>query len=91
VIADPTYADVILDRLVSQRAPSRSRRPKPATPARQQNAEGLTEPPPNAKKLSASEVSNPGRHHVGTPGEIISECPGEFVGIRIWSFIRFKP
>src|SRR5437867_4711263 len=24
----------------------------------------------------------PGRHHVGTPGDIISECPGDFVGIR---------
>jgi hypothetical protein len=23
-----------------------------------------------------------GRHHVGTPGGIISECPGDFVGIR---------
>jgi hypothetical protein len=22
------------------------------------------------------------RHHVGTPGDIISECPGDFVGIR---------
>jgi hypothetical protein len=32
--------------------------------------------------LSASEAPNPGRHHVGTPGDIISECPGDFVGIR---------
>src|SRR5947208_2681478 len=24
----------------------------------------------------------PGRHHVGTPGDIISECPDDFVGIR---------
>jgi hypothetical protein len=24
----------------------------------------------------------PGRHHLGTLGEIISECPGDFVGIR---------
>jgi hypothetical protein len=24
----------------------------------------------------------PGRHHVGIPGDIISECPGDFVGIR---------
>src|SRR5436853_7487312 len=34
------------------------------------------------KKLSASEAPDPGRHHVGTPGDIISECPGDFVGIR---------
>jgi len=33
--------------------------------------------------LSASEAPDPGRHHVGTPGDIISECPGDFVGIRI--------
>jgi hypothetical protein len=41
---------------------------------------------PNAK-LSASEAPKPGRHHVGTPGDIISECPGELVGIRnvFWS------
>jgi hypothetical protein len=31
--------------------------------------------------LSASEAPNPGRHHVGTPGDIISECPGDFVGM----------
>src|SRR5437016_3050867 len=35
------------------------------------------------KKLSASKAPDPGRHHVGTPGDIISECPGDFVGIRI--------
>src|SRR5947209_12775767 len=34
------------------------------------------------EKLSASEAPDPGRHHVGTPGDIISECPGDFVGIR---------
>jgi hypothetical protein len=32
--------------------------------------------------LSASKAPDPGRHHVGTPGDIISECPGDFVGIR---------
>ena len=26
--------------------------------------------------------SDPGRHHVGIPGDIISECLGDFVGIR---------
>jgi hypothetical protein len=25
---------------------------------------------------------NAGRHHVGTVGEIISECQGDFAGIR---------
>jgi hypothetical protein len=32
--------------------------------------------------LSASLAPDPGRHHVGTPGDIISECLGDFVGIR---------
>jgi hypothetical protein len=27
--------------------------------------------------------TGPGRHHVGTPGDIISECLGDFIGIRI--------
>jgi hypothetical protein len=26
--------------------------------------------------------AEPGRHHLGIPGNIISECPGDFVGIR---------
>jgi hypothetical protein len=26
--------------------------------------------------------TGPGRHHVGTPGDIISECLGDFIGIR---------
>jgi hypothetical protein len=34
------------------------------------------------QKSSASEAPDPGRHHVGTPGDIISECPGDFVEIR---------
>jgi hypothetical protein len=42
----------------------------------------LTTPAAGCKKSSASEAPNPGRHHVGTPGDIISECPGDFVGIR---------
>jgi hypothetical protein len=33
-------------------------------------------------KLSASEASDPGRHHVGIPGDFIAECPGDFIGIR---------
>jgi hypothetical protein len=32
---------------------------------------------------------NPGRHHVGIPGDIISECPGDFVGIRTLCDLRF--
>jgi hypothetical protein len=42
----------------------------------------LTAPTIECKNSSASEAPNPGRHHVGTPGDIISECPGDFVGIR---------
>jgi len=34
-------------------------------------------------KSCASEAPNPGRHHVGTPGEIISECLGDFIGNRM--------
>jgi hypothetical protein len=34
------------------------------------------------QKLSASEAPVPGRHHVGIPGDFISECPGDFIGIR---------
>src|SRR5271169_85716 len=33
-------------------------------------------------KRPASEAPDPGRHHVGTRGDIISECPGDFVGMR---------
>jgi hypothetical protein len=43
----------------------------------------MDRPVAECKKLSASEAPDPGRHHVGTPGDIISECPGDFVGIRI--------
>jgi hypothetical protein len=39
-------------------------------------------PATECNKLSASEASDPGRHHVGIPGAIISECPGDFIGIR---------
>jgi hypothetical protein len=42
----------------------------------------LTTPATRCKKSSASKAPDPGRHHVGTPGDIISECPGDFVGIR---------
>jgi hypothetical protein len=33
-------------------------------------------------KISRHRGITPGRHHFGTPGDIISECLGEFVGIR---------
>jgi hypothetical protein len=42
----------------------------------------LTTTTVECKKSSASEAPDPGRHHVGTPGDIIAECPGDFVGIR---------
>jgi hypothetical protein len=66
----------------AQRAPDQSRRPQPATITRYQGIQGLTTTAAECKKLSASEAPDPGRHHVGTPGDIISECPGDFVGIR---------
>jgi hypothetical protein len=34
-------------------------------------------------KLFASEPPRPARHHVGILGDIISECPGDLIGIRI--------
>jgi hypothetical protein len=42
----------------------------------------LTHTTIECQKLSASEAPKPGRHHIGTPGDIISECLGNFVGIR---------
>jgi hypothetical protein len=36
------------------------------------------------QKIAGQRGTGPGRHHVGTPGDIISECPGDFVGIRIY-------
>jgi hypothetical protein len=38
-------------------------------------------------KIIRQRGSAPGRHHVGIPGDIISERPGDFVGIR--NAIRF--
>jgi hypothetical protein len=34
------------------------------------------------QKVISQRGTEPGRHHVGTPGDIISECLGGFVGIR---------
>jgi hypothetical protein len=39
-------------------------------------------------KSPASEAPNPGRHHPGMPGDIISERLGDFVGIRKKMSIR---
>ena len=47
-----------------------------------QDSQGLTDPAIKCQKLSASEAPRHGRHHVEIPGDIISECPGDFVGIR---------
>jgi IstB-like ATP binding protein len=46
---------------------------------------GLTAQRPDAKNYPASEAPQPGRHHVGIQGDIMSECPGDFVGIRRWN------
>src|SRR5262249_43834448 len=54
----------------------------PATITPYQGIQGLTATAAECKKLYASEAADPGRHHVGTPGDIISECLGDFVGIR---------
>jgi hypothetical protein len=50
----------------------------------------LTAPATECKKLSASKAPDPGRHHVGTPGDIISECPGDFVGIRTVHYLGIR-
>jgi len=42
----------------------------------------IDRPTTGCHKSSASEAPDPGRYHVGTPGDIISECPGDFIGIR---------
>ncbi len=34
------------------------------------------------EKLSSQRGAGRGRHHVGAPGDIISERPGDFIGIR---------
>jgi len=34
------------------------------------------------QKVMRQRGSRPGRHYVGIPGDIISECPVDFVGIR---------
>jgi hypothetical protein len=33
-------------------------------------------------KMIRQRGTRPGRHHLGTPGDIISECLGDFIGIR---------
>jgi hypothetical protein len=41
----------------------------------------LTEPTVQCHRSSASEAPRPGRHPVGTPGAIKSQCLGGFTGI----------
>jgi hypothetical protein len=36
----------------------------------------------SAKKYTCQRGAEPGRHHLVIPGDIISERPGDFVGIR---------
>jgi hypothetical protein len=43
-----------------------------------------------AASTAASEAPDPGRHHLGTPGDIISECPGDFVAIRMHEIQGFS-
>ena len=64
------------------RARSRLAAPKLVAPEWLQS-QGLTIPQPDATNYPPSEAPDPGRHHVGIPGDIISECPGDFIGIRI--------
>ena len=80
VIGDPTYADAILDRLVHNAHrlnlsgdSLRRTREKPAKRVDHQRAV-----PP----ITSQRGPRPGRHHVGILGAIISECLGDFVGIR---------
>jgi hypothetical protein len=56
------------------------RRQPPANP-REAAAEKLTAQHDRCHRLPASEAPRPGRHHVGIPGAIISECLGGFIGI----------
>ena len=73
MIGDPTYADAILDRLVHNA--HRINSPATACDAHAPPSHPrIDRPVAECKKLSASEAPDPGRHHVGTPGDIISEC-----------------
>src|ERR1700722_62566 len=47
----------------------------------------IDQPASECQKLSASEAPRHGRHHVGTPGDIISDCLGDFVGICIFGAV----
>jgi hypothetical protein len=42
----------------------------------------LTNPEPTERNLLASKAPLAGRHHLVSPGDIISDCLGDFVGIR---------
>ena len=51
----------------------------------------IDRPTIGCNKLSASEAPDPGRDHLGTPGDIISECPGDFIGIRMHRWQKKAP
>jgi hypothetical protein len=65
-----------------QRAPDQSHRAQAATLTRNQAIQGLTATAANTKKLLASEAPDPGLHQSEYRGDIISDCPGDFVGTR---------
>src|SRR5262245_26427437 len=64
----------------SQRPPDRSRRRELETPTSQIDPKGLTTDRQLAKNLPA-ERPPARRHHLVSPGDIISESVGDFVGI----------
>ena len=51
----------------------------------------IDRPTTECHKLSASEGAGPGRHHVGTPGDIISERPGDIISERPGDIISERP
>src|ERR1700756_4755144 len=61
----------------SQRPPHRSRRRQPEAKALQIDHKGLTTGLQLAKKRQPAR-----RHHLVSPGDIVSESAGDFVGIR---------
>src|SRR5271169_5960380 len=65
----------------SQRPPHRSRRRQPEAPALQTNCKGLTTGLQLAKTRPPARCPPARRHHLVSPGDIISESAGDFVGI----------
>ena len=67
----------------SQRLPHRSRRRQPPAQTLPIDHKGLTAGPQLATKLRSAGRPPARRHHLGSPGDIISESAGDFVGICI--------